>query len=402
MLKVDTLRTENGMILALPVYHPSEPTRILLRQNYELKTSVIKRMRDVGIRYIYVKYPPLEFLDTVMPSFITETNAMILNHVKYAFAASQEHTVAHLPFDRYEETLKSLVYYITQNPEAATFIEDCYTPINQEHDLMRHASQVSYLSILMGMKLEGYIVKQRKHVKPGEAANMINLGMGAMLHDIGIKLLPEKVKNDYFDSGQDTPDWREHTSLGYEAIRGKIQPSAATILLNHHQRHDGSGFSGKNNPVLAENQIHIFPRIVALADYFDRYSHPINQPPISSIQTIKHILDPDILKQFDPQVVRALLSIIPPYPIGSRISLSDGRHAVVINHNINNPCRPVIQIAPAPDQKISDDDEPGDTLELSECNLELQVITCDGANVEDHFFKAPEILKDITNTHIWS
>ena len=402
MLKVDTLRASNGMILALPVYHPHEPSRVLLRQNYELKTSVIKRMRDVGIRYIYVKYPPLDFLNTVMDPFVTDTNAMILNHVKYAFAASQEHTVAHLPYDRYEETLKSLVYYITQNPAAATFIEDCYTAKDQEHDLMRHASQVAYLSVLMGMKLEGYIVKQRKHVRPDEAANMVNLGMGAMLHDIGIKLLADNVQEKYFETGQDSPAWREHTVLGYEAIRGKIQPSSATVLLNHHQRHDGSGFSGKDKPILAEKRIHIFPRIVALADYFDRYAHPINQPAITSIETLKHILNPEILETFDPQVMRSLLSIVPPYPIGSRVQLTDQKHAVIINHNLNNPCRPVIQFVPSPDKKISDDDTPQETLDLSECKEDIKIVLCDSVDVSSHYFSAPEILKDITNIHVWS
>ena len=46
---------------------------------------------------------------------------------------------------------------------------------------------------------------------------------------------------------------------------------------------------------------------------------------------------------FDYDVVAAFLRSFNPYPVGTMVSLSDGRHGVVVRHN-TNVLRPVVRI----------------------------------------------------------
>jgi hypothetical protein len=45
---------------------------------------------------------------------------------------------------------------------------------------------------------------------------------------------------------------------------------------------------------------------------------------------------------FDPVVARAFFEIVPPFPVGSIVGLSDGRKAVVVDLNPTAPVRPKV------------------------------------------------------------
>ena len=73
-----------------------------------------------------------------------------------------------------------------------------------------------------------------------------------------------------FNPFDDDITWQRFAQLGYNALRGQVEPSASTVILNHHQHFDGSGFP---LPEGAENMpngsdIHVFARIATAADTF--------------------------------------------------------------------------------------------------------------------------------------
>ena len=89
-----------------------------------------------------------------------------------------------------------------------------------------------------------------------------------------------------------------------------------------------------------------FARIVGLADQFDRMLHPPHDPLQPTVSVLKQLLCDEMLQQFDPHVMRSLLSVVPPYPPGSLVRLSDGRGGVCIDHVPADPCRPEVLIVP--------------------------------------------------------
>jgi HD-GYP domain-containing protein (c-di-GMP phosphodiesterase class II) len=280
---------------------------------------------------------------------------------------------------------------LIHNPQAALFLDGLVE--SGDDELMAHSSAVTYLSLLMGLKLAGYLVRQRRRMDAARATGVTSLGLGAMLHDIGVPLLDEDVRQRYMASGDEYDEqYRQHVALGYELVQGNIEPSAATVVLNHHQRCNATDYSGAGRPVLEGQRIHVFARIAGLADAFDRLRRPVNAPPRPTVYALATLLAQDVLVGFDPQVVRALLAVVPPYPPGSMVQLSDGRWAVPISHRVDDPCRPSVQIIPDPATLGGDDVPLDEQVDLTQHSPDALYVThSDGQDVDSMNFTVPDL-----------
>lgn len=387
MLRVDLMQAKPGMTLALPVNNPKAVTRTLLKTGYELTQESIKRAADMGVRTLWVAYPSLSAVEKYLSMDAIKVQQDVVTQIAETFEETQGKTSAKLDYETYCTSVQSMVEYVASNPKTAVFIGELSDSAN---DLMRHASTVTYLSVLMGMKLEGYMIRERKHVNPARAKEIVNLGVGAMLHDFGMTQLPEDVRERFNTEGDETdPAYREHAALGFRAVRGQIDPSAATVLLHHHQRFDGSGFAGADFPVQSGHKIHIYARIAAAADQFDRMRKPVNLPEQPTAAVLSAMMSESMRKRFDPEVLRALIEVVPPYAPGCQLKLSDGRLAVCVDHNVADPCRPVVQTIDgliAVNHSGAEGMPEGETIDLAEQPASLFVAECDGHPVAEFNF----------------
>lgn len=385
MLRVDIKSARPEMTLALPIMNPRLPGHELLHIGYELTPAVIEKLDEMQVRTLWVNYPNLSFLGKYVDAKSIAVRSNMVAQMQDTFETLQETSAAKLNYDAYTSTITSLVDTVMSNPEAALFIGDlCEQDAGDE--LMRSGSSVTYLSVLLGLKLEGYLIKQRKHVAdPARARQVVPLGVGAMLHDIGVTMLPKEVVDRYRETHDDSdPAWREHTALGFRAVRGRIEPSAATVVLHHHQQFDGNGYAGKDFPVQAGEGIHIFARIAAVADVFSRLSNPAAGEKMPQVWALAAMLSDKLRTRFDPNVLRALVQVVPPYPPGSRVTLSDGTEAIVIDHDIADPCNPTVQRLP--DNELPAAGDPmGANVNLREIPT-LRIVAADGKRTENYNF----------------
>lgn len=401
MLRVEIKAARPEMTLALPVMNPRLPGHQLLHVGYELTPAVIEKLDEMRVRTIWVDYPSLSFLNKYVDPGAIVIRANVVTQMQNTFEALQETSAAKLNYDAYTNTISDLVDSVLTNPEAALFIGDlCETESGDE--MMRAGSSVTYLSILLGLKLEGYLIKQRRHVtEPERAKYVVPLGVGAMLHDIGVTMLPKEVVARYNETHDESdPAWREHPALGFRAVRGRIEPAAATVVLHHHQQFDGSGYAGKDFPVQAGEGIHIFARIAAVADVFTRLSNPASGEAMPQVWALAAMLSEKLRTRFDPNVLRALAEVVPPYPPGSRVTLSDGSQAIVIDHHISDPCNPTVQrlpdnVLPKPGQPL------GETINLREHD-KLNIVACDGKRTEPYNFGPEAIPGNREAMHGWA
>ncbi|MEX0775026.1 MAG: HD domain-containing phosphohydrolase [Phycisphaeraceae bacterium] len=396
VLRVDLPRAKPGMVLALPVTHPQRPDHVLLRSGCPLDDALIGRLEEMRVRHLWVRYPGLEFLSAFVNPQVLSAQSQVYRQMAQTFEAMQQQAVARLPYDEYCRNLGEMVRLLVEDPQAALFMGDLADPCMQHLDLVRHSSTVTFLAILMGLKLGGYLVRQRRHIPPARASQVTNLGLGAMLHDLGASQLPVEVRQRYQESHGDEadPEWREHPSLGYQIVRTRIEPSAATVLLHHHQHYDGWGYAGSAAPMLAGQRIHIFARIVALAETFDRLRHPLGRPSLPSVAVLGMLHAPSRASQFDPKVLTALFCVVPAYPPGALLRLSDDRLAVCVDHHPNDPCRPVVRILNELDHAEPDEQALGETLDLQTLPEALHIVACDGEFVASHNFPAPTFMAD--------
>ena len=394
MLRVDLMQARPGMRLALPVQNPKAVHRMLLKAGYELTDAAIQRVRELGIRSLWVAYPSLAGVEKYISLESLKVQQEVVAKIADTFDSAQCQTNAKLDYGAYCDSLRGMIDHIATNPATSVFLGEISETDNY---LMRHAATVTYLSVLLGMKLESYMVKERKHINPAKAKEIVNLGVGAMLHDYGLtKLDPEVLERFEMDGDESDPAYREHPALGFRAVRGQLDPTAATVLLHHHQRFDGSGYAGKEFPAKAGHGIHVYARVVAVADEFDRLRRPMNLPQQPTVAVLSAMLGETMRRRFDPEVLRVLTEVVPPYAPGTQLRLSDGRSAVCVDHNLADPCRPTVQTIPdlSTINQAADEVSDGETVVLAEMPPSLYVAECEGQAVGEFNF-GPQVVQNI-------
>ena len=393
MLRVPIIQARSGMELAMPIFHPRRADTILLKVGVSLDGRVIGRLREQGIREIWIRYPGLEFLEEVVSPDVAAAHMRITKHIAETFDEVARDQNARLEFSEYRRAISGLLDKLSQSPKAALFIEEI---VDHSRPALRHASNVCLISVLMGLVLEDYLVHERRRLSSARAKDVTNLGVGAMLHDLGMLRLDvptlERWNQTHDESDQ---QWRRHVWIGHRMVRGQIDPTAAGILLHHHQKYDGSGFPSRSRldggrHALIGSEIHVFARIAAAADLFDRLRNPAHAPGAPVQGSIPVVRALGLLREspyrdwIDPVVFRALLAVVPPYPPGTIVTLSNGMRAAVVSFSGSEPCRPVVQ-------RLGDEgfDVPRgkpERIDLREAT-ELRVVEAQGVDVsQDNFF----------------
>jgi putative nucleotidyltransferase with HDIG domain len=107
-----------------------------------------------------------------------------------------------------------------------------------------------------------------KRLKLASEADLVDLGIAGLLHDIGkTKVKPEIInKPGPLDKGE-WDEMRQHAGWGYEILKDNrdVSQRAKLAVLHHHEENAGGGYPHG----LTDNQISIFAKIVAIADIFN-------------------------------------------------------------------------------------------------------------------------------------
>ncbi|HSJ23748.1 MAG TPA: HD domain-containing phosphohydrolase [Longimicrobiales bacterium] len=142
-----------------------------------------------------------------------------------------------------------------------------------------------------------------------EAAELV--GRAAPLHDVGKIGIPDAIllKPDRLDSAE-LAIMQRHTIIGANILAGsrsRLLQLAEEVALSHHERWDGAGYPHG----IAGEAIPLSGRIVAVADVFDSLTH---ERPYKRAWTVRETLaeiEAMAGSQFDPQVVEALIRVVP-------------------------------------------------------------------------------------------
>lgn len=107
-----------------------------------------------------------------------------------------------------------------------------------------------------------------KRLKLASEADLVDLGIAGLLHDIGkTKVRPEVInKPGPLDKGE-WDEMRQHSTWGYELLKDNrdVSQRAKLAVLHHHEENSGGGYPHG----LTDSQISIFAKIVTIADIFN-------------------------------------------------------------------------------------------------------------------------------------
>ncbi|MBA3598249.1 MAG: DUF3391 domain-containing protein [Methylibium sp.] len=196
-----------------------------------------------------------------------------------------------------------------------------------------HAVNVTVISLLLG--------QQMQLSKP----EMFDLGVGAMLHDIGKLELPERVRwIDAHPAGASAPErhlYQAHVTYGVDLGRKmRLAPGALLVVAQHHELADGSGFPLK----LGNERMSAAARIVALVNRYDNLCNPASPAQALTPHEALALMYGQMKSKFDAAVFGAFIRMMGVYPPGSVVQLSDERHAMVIAVNAARPLKPRVLV----------------------------------------------------------
>lgn len=197
---------------------------------------------------------------------------------------------------------------------------------------------------------------------------LYDLGLTALFHDIGKSRVPADVIN---KPGQLTEDeWRMIASHPWLGVLALFQLKEATefpyramrVAYEHHMKRDVTGYPRS----LRTKLIGLYSRIVACADGFDAATsrRAYQTEPLNPAVVLAELRDNSRRGQ-DPVIVKAFVSMLGIYPVGTFVVLDSFELAIV--HSVSaDPAmlsRPMVLI-------VSDDlgnvRHPGDLVNLAE------------------------------------
>lgn len=202
--------------------------------------------------------------------------------------------------------------------------------VQEKNYLVSHSLKTTVLSIVIGLQL-----KFPSH-------KLIELGVAALLHEIGMLKLPPQV---YMSNRSLTPQEKNaifaHPVLTYKILRDFSFPLNICLAgLEHHERMNGTGYPRK----VPGDKISIYARIISVACSYEAATS--YRPYKSAVDTYHGIIEimKNVGKQYDDSIIRALVFSISLYPIGLYVLLSNEERGQVIDVNPLNPKYPIVKV----------------------------------------------------------
>ncbi|MFZ6871397.1 HD-GYP domain-containing protein [Undibacterium sp. Di27W] len=193
-----------------------------------------------------------------------------------------------------------------------------------------HSINVTVISLLLGRAL---------HLSK---ADMLDLGVATMLHDIGKIELPDRLRwqDEHFNHAE-RQLYHEHV-LHSLALARKMGLSANVMLAiaQHHEHADGTGYPSH----VQGDKLSPISRIIALVNHYDNLCNPANP----AFAITPHEALSQIFTQHKPRfhgpTLTAFIRMMGIYPPGSVVQLTDERYAMVVSVNSARPIKPKVVI----------------------------------------------------------
>jgi HD-GYP domain-containing protein (c-di-GMP phosphodiesterase class II) len=173
---------------------------------------------------------------------------------------------------------------------------------------------------------------------------VLEIGMGALVHDIGMLLVPEELRHKPGRLSED--DWFEiqkHPIMGLhllEKIRN-MPEHIPYIAYQVHERENGTGYPKKRSG----NLVHRYAKMVQVADVFEALSSPRSHrkafTPCESMTKLLMMAKQGLLSR---NAVKAFIDYVSLFPVGSLVELNSHAIAKIVQCNKMALSRPVVSI----------------------------------------------------------
>lgn len=313
----------SGMTLAKPLY--SADGLVLLNAGLELTERYVRRLKEMDITYIYIEDDLTQGID--IPDVVSE-QARVESIASAKKLMEKVKLGKNIDASSAKKTTNTLVDELCRNHGMLMNFVDMRARTDY---LYGHAVNVCILSIMTGISL-GY-----------DEIRLRDLGVGALLHDIGKILISQDILNKNGRlTASEIEEIKKHPWLGFEILRKNpdISLISAHCAFQHHERYDGTGYPrGLKGKDIAE-----YAHIIAIADVYDALTADNTFRPAVSVYEALSIILKAGGTYFDQEIVNRFAENIAVYPIGSVVRLNNNEIGVVVDLSKEYKTRPIIRI----------------------------------------------------------
>lgn len=305
---------EDGTVLARNVFSDNNRD-LLLIAGTTLTQTKIERLKKIGICGIFVEDTWSE--DIV----IKETVSSSL--IQTSLASLSDFNV-----DKICECASAIVDSLISSE---SYTHDLASIRSHDEYTYEHCVNVAIHSVTMGIGM-GY-----------EHERLLNLAVGAMLHDLGKNAVPEEILNKKSKlSKQEFEIIKKHPEAGYQLLKDKhdISSSSRAIVYEHHENWDGSGYPRG----LAGSQIYELAMVVHICDIYDALISKRAYKQEFPVHEVIKLLREGADRQYTSEILSAFFKYVPVYYKGTEVELSSGDLALVYENNRGDMLHPKVKL----------------------------------------------------------
>jgi putative nucleotidyltransferase with HDIG domain len=182
-----------------------------------------------------------------------------------------------------------------------------------------------------------------------EGAALRQLGLAALLHDIGkVRTPPEILNKTEQLTDREFEILKRHTVDGAQILRTtpEVPALAPVVAFEHHLRADGTGYPrGVSRP-----ELNVATMLCGISDVYDAMRSQRVYQQAFPTDRILSVLQRNDGKQFDQNLVRRFVQLVGIYPAGNLVRLDNGETAVVTKAYAPDPYRPRVKVLFAADR----------------------------------------------------
>lgn len=326
MRYVPSLCLSEGMVLAKSLY--GTDGNLLLQKGLPLKQSYIDHIVKNGFQGIYIddKLSDEIEIQTIIDDEIRNSAVKVVRNLCIEIQTSGINKAS---MDRAKELVRSITEEILKNKDLMVNMIDLKSYDNYTYF---HSVNVGVLSIFLGTALG---IKR---------ADLYKLGLGALLHDIGKVFIDrEIIDKPGALTTEEFETMKKHPEIGYEYLTNanlNLPLTGLIGVLQHHERTDGSGYPEG----LSGDQIHLFSRIISIADVFDAMTSDRSYRSAMMPSAVMEYIMGGAGKLFDAELVSLFTRKVAAFPLGTCVKLSNGRTAIVVENYEDCCLRPKVKL----------------------------------------------------------
>ena len=169
---------------------------------------------------------------------------------------------------------------------------------------------------------------------------LVSLGLGALMHDIGKMDVPPKVlMKEEALTGEENALLKEHVGFGVKsAARIGLSPDVLAVIAQHHEHIDGSGYPRG----LTGDNMSLMAKIVAIANTYDNLCNPKNPARGMTPHEALALMYAQLRNRFEGAALNTFIRCLGVYPPGTIVVLNNDAFGLVVSVNSSRPLKPEV------------------------------------------------------------